>query len=68
MAELYTAMLIDWKIEDIYGSHRLVGTIAGEDVKGRFESGTKIITSQLKRINFETGIAVTKSGSIYKLG
>ena len=67
MVERYTAMLVDWKIDDNTGLHRLIGTIAGEDVKGRFESGEKIITSRLKQINFDTMIAVTHSGSIYKL-
>lgn len=67
MAELYTALLTDWKIDDSTGLHRLIGTIAGEDVKRRFESGTKIVTTPLKRINFDTMIAVTHSGSIYKL-
>lgn len=67
MAELYTAVLIDWKIDDRYGTHRLVGTIAGEDVKNRFDSGARIITSPLVSINFDTMRARTKSGSIYKL-
>jgi hypothetical protein len=67
MAELYTAMLVDWKIEDNYGLHRIVGTIAGDDVKGRFKSGERIFTSPIRTINFDTMIAWTKSGSIYKL-
>jgi len=62
-----TATLIDWKIEDNYGTHRLVGTIIGKDVRGRFQHGERIFTSPLKSIDFETGIAKTKSGSIYKL-
>lgn len=67
MAELYTAMLIDWEIDSSFGTHRLIGTIAGEDIKGRYQSGDKIVTSPLKRINFETMMASTRSGSIYKL-
>jgi hypothetical protein len=67
MAELCTAMLSNWKIEDNYGRHRLVGTIAGEDLKGRFKHGEIVYTSPLKRINFDTMMAVTMSGSIYKL-
>ena len=67
MTELYTAVLIDWKIEDNYGLHRIVGTIAGDDLKGRFKSGERIFTSPLRIINFDTMIARTKSGSVYKL-
>ena len=67
MAELYTAMLSDWKIENHHGRHRLIGSIAGDDLKGRFEHGTVVMTSPLMRINFDTMMAVTMSGSIYKL-
>lgn len=67
MADLYTAALIDWKIEDRHGSHRIIGTISGDDLKGRFESGDTIVTSPLRSINFDTMKAWTKTGSIYKL-
>ena len=62
-----TATLINWKIEDIYGLHRIVGTIAGKDSLGRFASGERIFTSPLMSIDFQIGIAKTKSGSVYKL-
>jgi hypothetical protein len=62
-----TATLIDWKIEDNYGSYRIVGTIAGKDSLGRFASGERIFTSPLVTIDFELGIAKTKFGSVYKL-
>jgi hypothetical protein len=62
-----TATLLDWKIEDNYGTYRLVGTIIGKDTRGRFQHGERIFTSPVKSIDFETGIAKTMSGSIYKL-
>lgn len=61
-----TATFIDWKIEDVFGMFRIVGRIAGEDAKGRFESGDVIYTSALKSIDFENGVAVTRN-SVYKL-
>lgn len=62
-----TATLLDWKIEDNYGTYRLVGTIIGKDALGRFQHGERIFTSPVKSIDFETGIAKTMSGSIYEL-
>ena len=67
MTELYTAALSDWKIDDFYGSYRLIGTIASEDNKGRFNVGDRVCMTMIETINFKTGMARTNSGSIYKL-
>lgn len=62
-----TATLIDWRIDTVtYGLPVIIGTIAGDDSKGRFASGDVVRTSPLKRIDFETGIAETRN-SVYKL-
>lgn len=63
---IYTATLIDWKIEEIHGAFRLRGTIAGIDAAGRFESGDVIFTSPLENIDFARMEARTKN-SFYKL-
>jgi hypothetical protein len=66
MVELYTAVLSDWELLSYHGVPRLKGKIS-EDIKERFADGTVIFTSAVKRINFGTMIAVTDSGSLYKL-
>lgn len=66
MSELYTAMLTDWELVLHYGVPRLKGKII-DDNKERFDDDTVVLTSRVKYINFDTMMAETKSGSIYKL-
>jgi hypothetical protein len=66
MVELYTAVLSDWELLSYHGVPRIKGKISG-DIKERFSDETVIFTSAVKRINFDTMLAVTNSGSIYKL-
>jgi len=62
-----TATLTNWMIQDYFGNIRLIGTIVGEDSKGRFEDGTSIVTSPLLNIDFVEMRAYTHSGSVYQL-
>ena len=62
----HTATLTDWKIENNYGTHRLVGTITGVDRDGRFVDGDVIYTSRLLYVDFDRMEARTKN-SFYKL-
>lgn len=55
--------LTNWRIEDLGGMYRLRGQIWGRD---DFDEGQIIVTTNLKSIDFEKGIAETKN-SIYKL-
>jgi len=61
----FTATLKDWRISDTHGFYRLMGKIY-DDAEGRFEDSTAILTSRLRSIDFEKGIAKTKN-STYKL-
>jgi len=63
---MYTATLIDWKIENVVDWFCINGTVAGDDAKGRFASGDRIVTSPLVTIDFERMEARTKN-SFYKL-
>lgn len=55
-----TGILKDWTIITEDGDHVLRATVV-QDFDLRFEPGTVIATSALKRISFEDGVAETRN-------
>ena len=45
-----------------------MGGIVSEDEQGRFDDGTPIYTSKVIKFDPENNLAVTKSGTHYRLG
>lgn len=60
-----TNLLKDWLIIMCFGKVHIVGTIYN-DIKGRFEDGTEIRTSQVLKADFVNGVVETRN-SVYHL-
>ena len=62
---MVTNLLKNWYVEMYYGRVTIVGKVYN-DIKGRFDDGTEIRTSQVLKADFVNGVVETKN-SVYHL-